>query len=138
MKRVQKGIFFKIFQLFTVVFTLLYILSYTLLHNYTQEISTTYKIDESLLLHQVNAIFILIGIVFLLLLVISFFAIKKLQHELEEDIRSLENYVVEISENKNYEATLHIKHYLEFLSISVTLKNIVKRLRQKEKKSSKK
>lgn len=138
MKRVQKGIFFKILQVFTVVFTLLYILSYTLLHNYMQEIGTTYKIDESLLLSQLNAIFILISIVFLILLLTSFFYIKKLQNELEEDIGSLENYVLEISEHKNYEATLHIKHYLEFLSISVTLKNIIKRLRQKEKKASKK
>ena len=138
MKSVQKGFFFKILQIFTAVFTLLYILSYTLLYNYTQEIAITYKIEESLLLSQVNAIFILIAIVFLILLFISFFYIKKLQYELEEDIGSLEKYVLEISEHKNYEATLHIKHYLEFLSISVTLKNIVKRLRQKEKKASKK
>ncbi len=138
MKSVKKGIFFKILQVFTTVFTLLYVLSYTLLYNYMQEISTTYKIEESLLVSQVNTIFVLIVIVFLILLFISFFYIKKLQNELEEDIGSLEKYVLEISENKNYEATLHIKHYLEFLSISVTLKNIVKRLRQKEKKASKK
>ncbi len=138
MKSVQKGFFFKILQVFSTVFTLLYILSYTLLYNYMQEIATTYKIEESLLLSQVNAIFILIAIVFLILLFLSFFYIKKLQHELEEDIESLEKYVLEISEHKNYEATLHIKHYLEFLSISVTLKNIIKRLKQKEKKASKK
>ena len=138
MKRVQKGIFFKIFQLFSAVFTFLYILSYTLLYNSMQNIATVHKIEVSLLVSQVNTIFIWIAIVFIILLLMSYFYIKKLQHELEEDIGSLESYVVEISEKKNYEATLHIKYYLEFLSISITLKNIVKRLRQKEKKASKK
>ncbi len=138
MKRVQKGIFFKIFQLFSAVFTFLYILSYTLLYNSMQNIATVHKIEVSLLVSQVNTIFILIAIVLIILLLMSYLYIKKLQHELEEDIGSLESYVVEISEKKNYEATLHIKYYLEFLSISITLKNIVKRLRQKEKKASKK
>lgn len=138
MKSVQKGIFLKVFQLFIVAFTLLYTLTYILLYNYMQELSKTYKIQESLLLAHVNNIFIFLAIIFLILSLISLFFIKKLQHELQEDIESLESYVVEISVHKNYEAILHIKHYLELLSISVTLKNIVKRVRQKEKKASKK
>ena len=138
MKSIQKGIFLKVVQLFTLLLLLFYALSYTLLHHYIGKIALTYKISENLLLSEFNSIFLLLGGVIFLFLLIMYFIVQKLQTTLQEDVKSLQKYVVEISEYKNYEAPLHIKHYLEFLSISVTLKNIVKRLRQKEKKASKK
>ena len=78
------------------------------------------------------------GTVFLVLLTIVYFILKKILNRVQEDIDEVTLYLKEISENKNYEAVVQIKYYLEFLQMSLLLKNIVKRLKQKDKKTSKK
>ena len=63
--------------------------------------------------------------------------LKKHNDEIISDTIKLKKYLGSIS-NKEYNAVLHIKYFKEYLEISVMLKNIVKRLNQKDKKFSKK
>jgi len=57
--------------------------------------------------------------------------------KIDKDLSKIVHYLEKIDE-KEYDAKLKIKHHLEFLHISVLLKNLVKRLHNKDKKSSKK
>ncbi|MDH4944984.1 hypothetical protein [Sulfurimonas sp. C5] len=66
-----------------------------------------------------------------ILYVVSYYSLKKFVFKLDKDIDALTNYLEELN-NKNYEAELEIHHNLEFLKISVLLKNIVKRLYKKK------
>jgi len=73
------------------------------------------------------------------LLVFSFFYIYKISiNELEKDFEEIKNYLIEISEHKNYSATLKVKNFIECLEIGLMLKNVVKRLNKNYKKPSKK
>jgi len=63
--------------------------------------------------------------------------LKKHNNKIISDMNKLKDYLEGIS-NKEYNSILHIEHFKEYLEISVILKNIVKRLHQKDKKSSKK
>jgi len=79
---------------------------------------------------------------FLLLTFIAAFLIlvrmiNRLHKKLNEDIDALSNYLKKI-DTKEYDAKIEIKNYLDFLELSLLLKNLVKRVVQKEKKSSKK
>ena len=62
-----------------------------------------------------------------ILYIASYYALKKFVFKLDKDIDALTLYLEELND-KNYEAELEIHHNLEFLKISLLLKNIVKRL----------
>ncbi len=100
----------------------------------------------------ITAIFLIIGLVLKLILVddtlpedfwfsyfelvfilyvISYYAVNKFIVKLARDIDALTKYLEELNE-KNYDAHLEIHHNLEFLKISLLLKNIVKRLYKKK------
>lgn len=66
-----------------------------------------------------------------ILYVVSYYAIKKFVLKLDRDINALTRYLEELNA-KNYDAHLEIQHNLEFLKISLLLKNIVKRLYKKK------
>jgi len=63
--------------------------------------------------------------------------INNLHKKLTEDIDALAHYLKKI-DAKEYDAKIEIKNYLDFLELSLLLKNLVKRVVQKEKKSAKK
>jgi len=63
--------------------------------------------------------------------------LNTLHKKLDEDIAALSYYLRKL-DSKKYDAEIKIKNYLEFLEIVLLLKNLVKRLHNKEKKSSKK
>jgi len=63
--------------------------------------------------------------------------INNLHKKLTEDIDALAHYLKKI-DAKEYDAKIEIKNYLDFLELSLLLKNLVKRVVQKEKKSTKK
>jgi hypothetical protein len=69
---------------------------------------------------------------------VAFFTLRKYLAKLDDDVNAIKTYVKEISQKKNYDAIIKIKNYTDFLEISLILKNIVKRLKQKEKKLEKK
>jgi len=78
-----------------------------------------------------------ISLLFFITIFLMFLVLKKHNDKIMSDSIRLRDYLENIS-NKKYDAVLHIKYIKEYLEISVILRNIVKRLNQKDKKSSKK
>ena len=72
---------------------------------------------------------VLLGAIFSVL----FFLMKKIGDSIESEVKDIRNYLNEIS-NKNYSAVIKINKYQDFLEISLILKNIVKRLKNRDKK----
>jgi len=138
MKKIKQDIFTKIMMIFVGVFFVLFIVSYALFKHFFLTTLSENSLNTELIISQYNGIWIEIFVVFLVLFILVLYLLRKLKAKLEEDISSIDTYVKEISEHKNYDAVIKIKHYLEFLEIAVVFKNIAKRLKQKEKKSSKK
>jgi len=61
------------------------------------------------------------------------YVLKEIHHNLSEEMDQFKKYLESIAA-KDYEAVLHIKYFYELLEISLILKNIIKRLYQKDKK----
>jgi len=78
-----------------------------------------------------------VTVAFVLSFVAVVLMINILHRKLNEDIDTLTNYLQKI-DAKEYDAEIKIKNYLEFLQLSLLLKNLIKRLVQKDKKLSKK
>ena len=83
------------------------------------------------------SLWIILGVILTLIVLMSFYIAKSMASRIEHDINELREYLNAIS-NKNYEAHIRIKYYQEFLEISVLLKNLIKRLNNREKKVVKK
>ena len=138
MKKLKNDIFFKTILIFIGVFFLLFLISYGLSKHFilSLTLSEPHLIEE--ILEAFNLVWLKISLVFFVLMILTYFILKHLRNRVYEDLDAVSEYIYEISENKNYEKTLKIKYYLEFLQIAVGLKNMTKRLAQKDKKSSKK
>ena len=138
MKKLKNDIFFKTILIFIGVFFLLFLISYGLSKHFilSLTLSEPHLIEE--ILEAFNLVWLKISLVFFVLMILTYFILKHLRNRVYEDLDAVSEYIYEISENKNYEKTLKIKYYLEFLQIAIGLKNMVKRLVQKDKKSSKK
>ena len=138
MKKLKDDIFFKTIMIFIGVFFLLFVISYALSKHFilSLPLGNPQVIEQTL--DAFNLVWLKISLVFFTLLTATYFILKNLRNRVYEDLDSISEYIYEISENKNYEKALKIKHYLEFLQIAVGIKNIIKRLAQKDKKSSKK
>jgi len=81
-----------------------------------------------------------LGSILVIFVILSFVFFLFLQHYLkniEKDINAITQYTHDINE-KEYTSEVKIMHYVEFLHLSVLLKNIAKRLYQKDKKAAKK
>jgi hypothetical protein len=83
---------------------------------------------------EIYTLFSMLTLYFFALVFLLFKVLTKIRKNILEDVDSLSEYLHNISENKQYDSKLYIKNYLEFLHISIVLKNIVKRLRAKSKK----
>ena len=64
---------------------------------------------------------------------IVIFMLNTLHKKLDEDIASIAYYLKKI-DAKEYDAELKIENYLEFLEIALLLKNLIKRLYNRDKK----
>jgi len=80
------------------------------------------------------AIFLTLLFVFALLSLVVI--MKRELRRILKDTEEITEYLHNVSE-KNYDAQVKISHFHEFLHISVLLKNLVKRVNNKEKKRSK-
>ena len=138
MKKIKQDIFTKIMMIFMGVFFILFVISYALFKYFLLNTLSQTSLNPELIISQYNTIWIEISMLATLLFISMVYILRKLNAKLEEDINAIDTYIKEISESKNYGAVIKIKHYLEFLEIAVVFKNIAKRLKQKEKKSSKK
>lgn len=138
MKKIRQDTFVKILTIFVAVFFLLYLVAYALFKHLLVETLSQTTLNTDLIISQYNGVWIDVFILFIFIFVGVAYVLKKINAKLEEDIKALDTYAKVISEEKDYDAVIKIKHYLEILEIAVVFKNIAKRLNQKEKKSSKK
>ncbi|MBU0721374.1 HAMP domain-containing histidine kinase [bacterium] len=77
-----------------------------------------------------------LALVFFGIILISFYISKKMSERIVYDIEQITKYLDEIS-NKNYKAVIKTKYFYEFLQISLMLKNLVKKLSNREKQKRK-
>lgn len=74
--------------------------------------------------------------IFLLFAILALIATFKMNKKVRYDIDQITDYLNHIS-NKNYKAIIKTKYFNEFLYISILLKNLVKKLANREKKKNK-
>jgi predicted PurR-regulated permease PerM len=79
-----------------------------------------------------NEIWITLALVYIVFFMAVFLMLRFFIESVTDEIDDINNYLEEINK-KNYEAVLKIEHHLEFLRLSILLKNIVKRLKAKTK-----
>ena len=79
----------------------------------------------------VNLIFI-----FLAFVAFAYYLANRMSRRLRHDINQISDYLEEIA-RKNYKAEIKTSYYAEFLQIAIQLKNLVKKLRQREKQRRK-
>ena len=92
-----------------------------------------------LLADYINALSVwleIAGVLVMVYLTVAYM-VRDLHKKLDEDIAALAYYLRKI-EAKKYNAKIQIKNYLEFLELSLLLKNLVKRLNNRDKKGLKK
>ena len=135
MKKIKEDTLIKVFKIFVLAFFFLFVSAYALFKNFLLDIVAQNSLDPQELLSGFNLVWLEFFTLALLVLTLAFYFLKKLNTKLTDDIKEIKNYVTEISEHKNYEAIIKIKNYKEFLEISLILKNIVKRLKQKYKET---
>jgi len=88
--------------------------------------------ELTLLMDGFNEVWINILFVFIALFCFVFFILKHIISKVTDEIEDINNFLEEINK-KNYDAVLKIEHHLEFLQLSLLLKNIVKRLKNKNR-----
>jgi H+/Cl- antiporter ClcA len=133
MKKIREMLLVKTMLVVGGVFFFLFMFLYALLKNFLLEHISDKEVFSA---YNTLWIWILLFAVFLFTIIVIY--IKKKIIEIENDIKAIKEYSKELSEYKNYEASINIKHSKECLETSIYLKNLAKRLLQKEKKSSKK
>jgi signal transduction histidine kinase len=82
------------------------------------------------------SLWIKLAVLFAVILLLAFYASKRMSARVLYDIEQLTNYLDEIS-NKNYKAIIKTKYFYEFLQISLLLKNLVKKLSNRDKQKRK-
>ena len=134
MKKLEKDIFFKVFLLIVGVAILFYLVTYSYFKYFTIEVLANKNLSSTQIINEFNSISIELALVTIVLVGILFILLKKTTKKILDDLNELNHYVEDISQNKNYDAVIHIKNYIEFLQISIQLKNIIKRVYKKDKK----
>ncbi len=134
MKELEKDIFIKVITIFLVILFIIFIISYALLKNFLLDLALSKALNSSELISSFDTIWFEITALFLLSILLAIYLLKRALSKLSDDVNELRSYIEDISHKKRYDATLEIKHYLEFLHISISLKNIIKRLHKKDKK----
>jgi signal transduction histidine kinase len=77
-----------------------------------------------------------IAIIYVFILIISFYTSRTMSQQIIEDISRIKKYLDDISD-KNYKSNLKVKYFQEFLEISLLLKNLVKKLDKRDKQKRK-
>jgi len=94
-------------------------------------------VEKNIDVSELNILYLVLVPIFLFTIFVSFYFYKRVVQRLSDDINEITQYLKEIS-NKNYEKVIRINYFQDFLEISLLLKNLIKRVNQKDKKSSKK
>lgn len=94
------------------------------------------SISLAKLMEDFYSLWMKLALLFLMILFLAFYASKRMSARVLYDIEQLTNYLDEIS-NKNYKAIIKTKYFYEFLQISLLLKNLVKKLSNRDKQKRK-
>lgn len=98
----------------------------------------TLRVSDSMerILASFTTITFRMGFAFLFFIILAIFISYKLSKKINEDVSQLIEYLDQIS-NKNYKAVIKTRHFSEFLRISLQLKDLVKKLSNREKQKRK-
>ena len=124
MLKIQKQLIRRIATIYIVIFALFFLFTFFVLKLFLPFESLIYVLGSILV------VFVILSLVFCLFL-------RHYFKNIEKDINAITQYTHDINE-KEYTSEVKIMHYVEFLHLSVLLKNIAKRLYQKDKKTAKK
>ena len=116
---------------YLVGFNLILFIVLSILYIYFKELVQNSSNDINLILSGISIVFLLIGLSILIVSSLIYFFLKHQNNKLLRDVEALSEHINEISE-KDYQSKVEIKHYQEFLQISILLKNILKRLNKKD------
>jgi len=138
MKRIKADILTTFMVTLSVALSVFFIVAYFMSKQFLLELlsSPSLRADEVML--HFHIVWLQLFILFFVLCFVAFFVAYELARRIVADVHSLKEYLIDISENKDYESPLQVDSYLEVLEASVYAKNIAKRLYQKEKKLQKK
>ena len=134
MKKLNNDLFTKPLALFSGFVVFLFLLSFVLFEQFTQELILSSNLDKSQVMHDFYSLWFAIALVCLTLYLALFGILRSIKKKFNKDLAGLTIYLHEISSKKRYNSPLQINHYIEFLHISIVLKNIIKRLHNKHKK----
>lgn len=109
----------------------LYVAKYTSTKKYIRVAQNLSSVEK-----EFYTIYVRIIIVYTIFIFIAFIITSRLSNRVNYDIFQISNYLNEIS-NKNYKAVIKTKYFSEFLQISLLLKNLVKKLSNRDKKKRK-
>jgi len=130
MLRLKKDIFSTFVFTFLGSFFLLYIVAYLLMKGFLLELG-----NSSAVIDDFTILWLEIGVVFVVVSLVSFFFVQRLQKRITQDTTQIQNYL-EAIDAKNYDAVLKVDNYIESLHIAVLLKNLVKRVKNRDKKKN--
>lgn len=96
------------------------------------------RISKSLseIMHNFYSLISRLIFAFLFFIIAAFTVSYNMSKKIRDDILQIINYLDEIA-NKNYKAVIKTKHFSEFLQISLQLKNLVKKLNNRERQKRK-
>ncbi len=129
----KKDIYTKFLVAVVLLFSVVFSVAYFLLKDLLLAHLNPEHDDVLMIIDSYNTIWAEVLIVFVLVGVVAFLYIKKLNDTIMEDVEHFTEYLEEVNK-KNYDAVVQIQHYTEFLKMSLIFKNLLKRLKAKEKK----
>ncbi|HIP54736.1 MAG TPA: hypothetical protein EYH11_04635 [Sulfurimonas autotrophica] len=130
MLKLKKDIFSTFVFTFLGSFFLLYIVVYLLMKGFLLEHG-----NSGAVIDDFTILWLEIGVVFVVVSLVSFFFVQRLQKRITQETTQIQNYL-EAIDAKNYDAVLKVNNYTEYLYIAVLLKNLVKRVKNREKKKN--
>jgi len=128
----KKDIYTKFFSTVIVLFFIVFFVAYILIKEFLVATLNPEHYDMVMIIDTYNTIWAEVFILFTFLSGIVFLFVKFFTDRLLRDIEHFTEYLEEIN-NKNYDAIIKIQNYTEFLRMALIFKNLVKRLKPKEK-----
>ena len=126
MKQLKSEFLKSFFLFFVLPFSLFFTFVYLVLYSTLSELSISKSVVDILFLELFGA--------FVLLVLLSYFFYSRFYKRVTFEIDTLEQYLFDISHKKEYTTPYKAHYYLDFLKISVTLKNIIKRVNNRDRK----
>ena len=134
MKKINRDIFETFLLTFIVSFVLFMGSAYLLLRDLFIELQEKNSLNATLLIHEYDTIWVELLGVWFILFIFSSLTLFRLLKKIEKEFDSFTNYLQTISNHKEYSAIFKADKYVEFLKVSIIMKNIIKRVNRRDKK----